>query len=108
MKEPILEVRDVTKLFGSVIALSGVSARVYPGEVTCLLGDNGAGKSTLVKILCGVYQPTEGEYFFEGQRVSFASPREALERGIATVYQDLSLIPQELQELLDRGAHAAA
>ena len=93
MTEPILEVRDITKMFGSVIALSDVTARVYPGEVTCLLGDNGAGKSTLIKILCGVHQPTEGDYFFEGERVVFNSPREALERGIATVYQDLSLIP---------------
>jgi len=93
MKEPILEVRDITKMFGSVIALSEVSARVYPGEVTCLLGDNGAGKSTLIKVLCGVHQPTEGEYWFEGQQVTFNSPREALDAGIATVYQDLSLIP---------------
>lgn len=93
MKKPILEVRNVTKMFGSVIALSNVSARVYPGEVTCLLGDNGAGKSTLIKILCGVYQPTEGEYYFEGKKVTFNSPREALAQGIATVYQDLSLIP---------------
>jgi len=93
MKEPILEVRNVTKMFGSVIALSDVSARVYPGEVTCLLGDNGAGKSTLIKILSGVHQPTEGDYIFEGERVTFNSPREALARGIATVYQDLSLIP---------------
>jgi simple sugar transport system ATP-binding protein len=93
MKEPILEVRDITKMFGSVIALSEVSARVYPGEVTCLLGDNGAGKSTLIKILCGVHQPTDGEYWFEGRQVMFNSPREALDAGIATVYQDLSLIP---------------
>jgi simple sugar transport system ATP-binding protein len=93
MKDPILEVRNVTKMFGSVIALSDVSCRVYPGEVTCLLGDNGAGKSTLIKVLCGVHQPTEGDYFFEGERVTFSSPREALTQGIATVYQDLSLIP---------------
>lgn len=93
MKEPILEVRHVTKVFGSVIALSDVSCQVYPGEVTCLLGDNGAGKSTLIKILCGVYRPTEGEYLFEGKPVTFNSPREALNMGIATVYQDLSLIP---------------
>ncbi len=93
MAEPILEVRNVTKMFGSVIALSDVSARVYPGEVTCLLGDNGAGKSTLIKILCGFHQPTEGDYYFEGQKVVFNSPREALTLGIATVYQDLSLIP---------------
>jgi simple sugar transport system ATP-binding protein len=93
MADPILEVRDLVKMFGSVIALSDVSARVYPGEVTCLLGDNGAGKSTLIKILSGVYEPTQGEYYFEGNKVSFNSPREALNQGIATVYQDLSLIP---------------
>jgi len=93
MTEPILEVRSITKLFGSVIALSDVSAEVYPGEVTCLLGDNGAGKSTLIKILAGVHQQTEGDYFFEGEKVQFNSPREALSRGIATVYQDLAMIP---------------
>ena len=93
MSEPIIEVRGVTKLFGSVIALSDVSLQVHPGEVPCLLGDNGAGKSTLIKILCGAHKPTEGEYLFEGEPVSFDSPREALERGIAPVYQDLSLIP---------------
>lgn len=60
--------------------------------MTCLLGDNGAGKSTLIKILSGVFQPTEGEYYFEGQRVAFTSPREARSLGIATVYQDLSLL----------------
>jgi len=93
MSEPILEVKNLTKMFGSVIALSDVSGRVYRGEVTCLLGDNGAGKSTLIKILSGVYQPTEGDYIFEGKKVAFDSPRHALSAGIATVYQDLSLIP---------------
>ncbi len=93
MSEPILEVRNITKMFGSVIALSDVSACVYPGEVTCLLGDNGAGKSTLIKVLCGVHRPTEGDYIFEGRKVTLNSPREALDMGIATVYQDLSLIP---------------
>ncbi len=93
MADPILEVRNITKLFGSVIALSNVSARVYPGEVTCLLGDNGAGKSTLIKILSGVFRPTEGAYYFQGKPVVFRSPREARALGIATVYQDLSLLP---------------
>jgi simple sugar transport system ATP-binding protein len=93
MADPILEVRNLTKLFGSVIALSDVSIAVYRGQVTCLLGDNGAGKSTLIKILSGVYQPTEGEYCFEGKPVTFRSPREARAMGIATVYQDLSLLP---------------
>ncbi len=93
MNEPLLEVRNITKLFGSVIALNHVSATVARGEVTCLLGDNGAGKSTLIKILSGVFPPTEGEYFFEGKPVTFSSPREARALGIATVYQDLSLLP---------------
>lgn len=93
MAEPILAIRNITKMFGSVIALSNVSAEVTAGEVTCLLGDNGAGKSTLIKILSGVHQQTEGDYFFEGKKVMFNSPREALGHGIATVYQDLSLIP---------------
>ena len=93
MTEPILEVRHITKMFGSVIALSNVSAEVYPGQVTCLLGDNGAGKSTLIKILAGVHQQTDGDYFFEGERVMLNSPREALSMGIATVYQDLAMVP---------------
>jgi simple sugar transport system ATP-binding protein len=93
MAEPLLQVRNITKLFGSVIALSHVSATVQPGEVTCLLGDNGAGKSTLIKILSGVFPPTEGEYYFEGQLLKLASPRQARALGIATVYQDLSLPP---------------
>jgi len=90
---PLLEMKDITKLFGTVIALQDVSLQIYPGEVTCLLGDNGAGKSTLIKILSGIHQPTSGEYYFEGSRAHFSSPRDALARGIATVYQDLALIP---------------
>ena len=93
MQPPIIQIRGISKMFGSVIALRNISAEVSPGEVTCLLGDNGAGKSTLIKILSGYYQPTEGEYLFEGKPVSFSSPREALALGIATVYQDLALIP---------------
>ncbi len=90
---PILEVRNISKYFGSVIALQDVSMFVRPGEVTCLLGDNGAGKSTLIKTLSGVHKPTEGEYLFQGEPVLFDSPRQALDRGIATVYQDLAMIP---------------
>ncbi len=92
-RAPILEVRNVSKLYGSVIALSDISAHVYPGEVTCILGDNGAGKSTLIKAFAGVHKPTSGDYLFEGQKVDFNSPRDALDAGIATVYQDLALIP---------------
>jgi len=90
---PLLEVKGISKYFGSVIALKDVSMFVRAGEVTCLLGDNGAGKSTLIKTLSGVYQADEGEYLFEGQPMDLRSPRDALERGIATVYQDLAMIP---------------
>jgi simple sugar transport system ATP-binding protein len=90
---PLLEVNDVSKYFGSVIALNDVSMFARAGEVTCLLGDNGAGKSTLIKTLSGVYKPDKGEYRFEGEPMDFSSPRDALERGIATVYQDLAMIP---------------
>jgi simple sugar transport system ATP-binding protein len=91
--EPLLEVRDVAKHYGNVVALTGVSAVVRPHEVTCVLGDNGAGKSTLIKILAGAHQPDAGEYLVDGEPVRFESPRDALDRGIATVYQDLAMIP---------------
>jgi simple sugar transport system ATP-binding protein len=90
---PLIDVRDVVKHFGPVIALSGVSMTVGRGEVMCLLGDNGAGKSTLIKTLAGVHRPTSGEYLVEGQPMAFTSPRDALDAGIATVYQDLAMIP---------------
>jgi simple sugar transport system ATP-binding protein len=89
----LLEIKNISKYFGSVIALQDVSAFVRAGEVTCLLGDNGAGKSTLIKVLSGVHKATDGEYLFNGERQNFDSPREALELGIATVYQDLAMIP---------------
>jgi simple sugar transport system ATP-binding protein len=89
----ILQLEDVTKYFGSVIALNGVTLRLRRGEVHCLLGDNGAGKSTLIKTLAGVHAPDEGQYLVDGRPVHFASPRDALDAGIATVYQDLALVP---------------
>lgn len=88
----LLEARNVGKLFGSVVALSGVSLQVRVGEVHCLLGDNGAGKSTLIKILSGVHRPTEGDLLVNGNPVTFNNPRDALDNGIATVFQDLALI----------------
>jgi simple sugar transport system ATP-binding protein len=88
-----IEVRNISKYFGNVIALEDVSMSVHAGEVMCLLGDNGAGKSTLIKTLAGVHQQSEGQYLVEGQPVRFNSPRDALNRGIATVYQDLAMIP---------------
>jgi simple sugar transport system ATP-binding protein len=90
---PILEVREISKYYGSVIALNQVSMTVYPAEVMCLLGDNGAGKSSLIKILAGVHRQDKGEYLVEGKPVAFNSPRDALAQGIATVYQDLAMIP---------------
>jgi simple sugar transport system ATP-binding protein len=90
---PLLELRDVGKSFGSVIALDGISTSVRAGEVTCVLGDNGAGKSTLIKILAGVHRPDRGQVLLDGRPVSWAAPREALDAGIATVYQDLAMVP---------------
>lgn len=89
----MIEMRNVKKMFGNIIALGGVSLAVNAGEVMCLLGDNGAGKSTLIKVLSGVHQPTEGELYFNGQPISFSAPSAALDIGIATVFQDLAMIP---------------
>jgi simple sugar transport system ATP-binding protein len=90
---PLIEVRDITKQFGPVVALAGVSLTVRAGEVMCLLGDNGAGKSTLIKTLSGVHRPTSGDFQVEGRAVTFSNPRAALDAGIATVFQDLAMIP---------------
>lgn len=91
--EAALRLDNVSMRFGSVIALSDVSMHVDPGTVTCVLGDNGAGKSTLIKILSGVYVPTEGNLYLDGKKTTFASPRDALDKGIATVFQDLATVP---------------
>jgi simple sugar transport system ATP-binding protein len=88
-----LELKDVEKTFGSVLALRGVSLEVEPGSVTCVLGDNGAGKSTLIKILSGVHKQSTGMFQVEGKDAVFESPRDALANGIATVFQDLATIP---------------
>ena len=88
-----LELKNISKFYGNIIALTGVTTTVNPGEVTCVLGDNGAGKSTFIKILAGVHQHDQGELLLEGSNVRFASPREALAAGIATVYQDLAMVP---------------
>jgi simple sugar transport system ATP-binding protein len=89
----LLEFARVSKYFGNVVALKDVSLWVDAGEVTCILGDNGAGKSTLIKILSGVHQPDEGSVRVEGADVRFGSPREARHAGVATVYQDLAMVP---------------
>jgi simple sugar transport system ATP-binding protein len=90
---PLADLRNVTRSYGSVQAIRGVSMSIYPGEVMCLLGDNGAGKSTLVKILSGVIQATSGEYLLDGEPRRFRSPRDARAAGIATVPQDLGVVP---------------
>jgi simple sugar transport system ATP-binding protein len=89
----LLELRDASKYFGNIIALKDINIRIRGGEVMCLLGDNGAGKSTLIKIFAGVHQQSEGDFFVEGDKVLFNTPRDALDCGIATVYQDLAMIP---------------
>lgn len=93
MDTPLVELKSVSKYFGSVIALKDVSFELRAGEVHCLLGDNGAGKSTLIKVLSGVHVPDEGEILVGGAPARFASPKETLDEGIATVYQDLALVP---------------
>lgn len=90
---PIIEMKNIEKHFGSVIALAGVSVDVLPGECHCLLGDNGAGKSTFIKTMSGVHKPTSGEIVFEGKPLNFANPRDAISAGIATVHQHLGMIP---------------
>ena len=90
---PLIAMRNIEKHFGSVIALAGVSVDVYPGECHCLLGDNGAGKSTFIKTMSGVHKPTKGEILFENKPLNFDRPRDAIAAGIATVYQDLAMIP---------------
>ncbi len=91
--KPIIEMKNIEKHFGNIIALAGVSFDVRPGECHCLLGDNGAGKSTFIKTMSGVHKPTVGEILFEGRHMNFSTPRDAMEAGIATVYQDLAMIP---------------
>lgn len=89
----LYEVHNVSKSYGSVVALSGVSLKIHAGEVIGLVGDNGAGKSTLVKVLSGAHQPSEGKVLLEGVERSWSSPREALEAGVETLYQDSGLAP---------------
>jgi len=89
--EPLLRVTNATKRFGGLTAVNDVSMDVNIGEVIGLIGDNGAGKSTLIKIISGVYQPDGGEFYFDGNKVSFNKPREARDAGIETIYQDLAL-----------------
>ncbi|GGN10101.1 ABC transporter ATP-binding protein [Terrabacter tumescens] len=90
--EPLIEMKDVGKTYGAIRALKGINLTVRAGEVTCVLGDNGAGKSTLIKIMAGLHPHNEGTMKVDGKEVSFSSPRESLDHGIATVYQDLAVV----------------
>jgi simple sugar transport system ATP-binding protein len=89
----VLETERISKYYGSVMALKDISAHVDAGQVTCVLGDNGAGKSSFIKILSGVHQADEGRVLVDGEEVHFHSPRDARASGIATVYQDLAMVP---------------
>ena len=93
MTTPIVHMDNIEKHFGNIIALAGVSFDVRAGECHCLLGDNGAGKSTFIKTMSGVHKPSKGEMLVDGTPVVFESPRDAMNAGIATVYQDLAMIP---------------
>ena len=90
--DPIIKLDGISKQFGKVNALEDISFELYPGEVHCLLGDNGAGKSTLIKILSGVHRASRGQFLFEGKPIQLDSPRQALDLGIATVFQDLAML----------------
>jgi simple sugar transport system ATP-binding protein len=89
----LVELDDVSKYYGNIRALEGVSLEVHAGEISCVLGDNGAGKSTLIKIIAGLHQHDAGTLRIEGEETRLSSPRDALDRGIATVYQDLAVVP---------------
>lgn len=92
--QPALEVKGVSKAFPGVKALDNVSFEAYNGEVHCLAGENGAGKSTLMKILAGMYSPDDGEIFFNGGKVQFRNPMDALDKGVNLIHQELSLVPE--------------
>ena len=85
MSDYLIQFNNVSKFFGKVIALKGVTMKLKKGEIMCLLGDNGAGKSTLIKTLAGVHKPDEGEIIIEGEKIIFDGPKDELDMGIAIV-----------------------
>ncbi len=93
MADPLVEMRDITKVFPGVVALDHVGFSCEAGEVHAVVGENGAGKSTLMKILAGVYQPDTGEICIDGHPVRITSPHEAQRLGISIIYQELNLLP---------------
>jgi ABC-type sugar transport system ATPase subunit len=88
---PVLEMRGISKTFSGVNALENVDFVLYPGEVHALMGENGAGKSTLMKVLSGLYQPSQGEIILKGEQQSFSGPLAAQEAGVAIIHQEFSL-----------------
>jgi simple sugar transport system ATP-binding protein len=92
-KVPLVELKNVGKSYGNITALRDICLRVHAGEVTGILGDNGAGKSTLIKIISGLHQQSDGELLVDGEPMKFGSPADALAKGIATVYQNLAVVP---------------
>src|SRR6478736_5563967 len=92
-KVPLVELKSIGKAYGNITALKDISLRVHPGQVTGILGDNGAGKSTLIKIIAGYHPQSEGELLVDGEPTRFTSPKDALGKGIATVYQNLGVVP---------------
>ena len=93
MKQPILEMRNITKKFGRVVANEDVNLTLNAGEIHALLGENGAGKSTLMNILTGIYKPNSGAIYYKGEKVKIRSPRHAVDLGIGMVHQHFHLIP---------------
>ena len=93
MADPIIQIRDLHKWYSGVHALKGVSLDIHPDQALGLVGDNGAGKSTLINILSGAERPDEGEIRFDGERIDFRNPRDAMDRGIETIYQYNSMVP---------------
>jgi len=90
MSEPILQMKNISKVFPGVQALKDVHLDVYKGKVHALMGENGAGKSTLMKVLIGIHPPTEGEVYLKGKKVSFANTKAAIDMGISMIHQELS------------------
>jgi simple sugar transport system ATP-binding protein len=93
MAEPIISIRDLHKWYSGVHALKGVTLDIYPDQALGLVGDNGAGKSTLINILSGAERPDGGEIRYDGERIDFRNPRDAMDRGIETIYQYNSMVP---------------
>lgn len=93
MSQPLISLSGIGKRYGAVVVLNDISLALTPGSIACILGDNGAGKSTLIKIISGIHAPDSGELAIDGTSVKFASPRDAIAQGIATVHQDLAIVP---------------